>query len=436
VSSARPSAPPAVLWISRKLEEAGYETWAVGGAVRDALLRRPSGDWDMATRARPEQVEKLFRRTVPIGVEHGTVGVLARDGIMYELTTFRKDVETDGRHAVVAFADRVEDDLARRDFTINAIAWHPLREQLLDPFGGAADLEAGVLRTVGSAGDRIAEDYLRILRAFRFAGRFGLQIAHETWSAICGSVAHLASLSPERVREELIKVLEVDAKPSVALGLYASSGALAVLYPEFSASPAAADPRDAWGETLAAVDHLQRGRPHMRLAQLLWGLEPTAVVLILTRLRFSNAQVDEVARRAGAREMPPADGTDESFRRWLSTTGPERLAAVARLSLARARATGAAAATADPVGAGDEDGCAGVVASWRRARAVLASGAALSVGALALNGRDLIGMGLRPGPNFGHILDDLLDYVLADPARNRPELLASRVQEFVENADG
>lgn len=435
MSSARPSAPPAVLWISRKLEEAGYETWAVGGAVRDALLRRPSGDWDMATRARPEQVQNLFRRTVPIGVEYGTVGVLARDGTMYELTTFRKDVETDGRHASVAFADRVEDDLARRDFTINAIAWHPLREQLLDPFGGAADLEAGVLRTVGSAGDRIAEDYLRVLRAFRFAGRFGLQIADETWSALCGSVAHLASLSPERVREELIKVLEVDAKPSVALGLYSSSGALAVLYPEFSTLQAAAGGRDAWAETLAAVDHLRRGRPHMRLAQLLWGLEPAAVVPILTRLRFSNAQVDEVARRAGATEMPPADGTDESFRRWLSTTGPERLAAVARLSLARARAN-AGAATADPLGAGNEDGCAEVVASWRRARAVLVSGAALSVGALALNGRDLIRLGLRPGPNFGHILDDLLDYVLADPTRNRPELLESRVQELVENADG
>ena len=211
MNTLRPSAPPAVRWITRTLEEAGHDTWAVGGAVRDALLGRPSGDWDLTTRARPDELQELFRRTVPIGIEHGTVGVLVRDGTMFEVTTFRKDVETDGRHAVVAFADRVEDDLARRDFTINAIAWHVLREELLDPFQGVEDLEAGVLRTVGIAADRLAEDYLRVLRAFRFAGRFALKIEQETWSALCESVRDLPSLSAERIREELIKVLSAEA---------------------------------------------------------------------------------------------------------------------------------------------------------------------------------------------------------------------------------
>ncbi|MDH3421587.1 MAG: polynucleotide adenylyltransferase, partial [Gemmatimonadota bacterium] len=150
MASPTPSAPPAVGWIARTLEEGGYDTWAVGGAVRDAYMGRPSGDWDLATRATPREVQKLFRRTVPIGIDHGTVGVLARDGTMYEVTTFRKDVETDGRHAVVSFADTIEEDLARRDFTVNAVAWHPLREVLLDPFGGVGDLERRILRTVGA----------------------------------------------------------------------------------------------------------------------------------------------------------------------------------------------------------------------------------------------------------------------------------------------
>ena len=395
--------------------------------MRDALLGRRSGDWDLTTKARPDQLQKLFRRTVPIGIEHGTVGVLARDGTMFEVTTFRKDVETDGRHAVVAFADRVEDDLARRDFTINAIAWHPLREELLDPFRGIEDLDARVLRTVGVAADRLAEDYLRVLRAFRFAGRFALKIEQETWSALRESVRHLTSLSAERVREELLKVLSEDPEPSGTLALYAESGALSVLYPELSEFRAADVGADAWSEKLASVDQLPTGRPYLRLAQLLWGLGPSAAATVLTRLRLSNAQIDEVARRAECPEMPPADADDEAFRRWLSAAGSIRFAAVARLGLARARARHQT---------GFDGSCDAVVAAWRRARAVLATGPALSVAELAVDGRDLIRMGLRPGPDFGLILDDLLDFVLEDPARNRADVLETRVGAIVDSGDG
>ena len=133
------SAPEAVRWIVRTLEDAGHPTWVVGGAIRDGLLDVDDEDWDLATRARPPQVRALFKRTVPIGIEHGTVGVLTRGGVMYEVTTFRRDVETFGRRAVVAFADRIEDDLARRDFTINAVAWHPITREVRDPFGGLDD---------------------------------------------------------------------------------------------------------------------------------------------------------------------------------------------------------------------------------------------------------------------------------------------------------
>ena len=421
------TAPPAVSWITRTLEEAGHDTWAVGGAVRDALMGRPSGDWDLTTRARPDQIQELFRRTVPIGMVHGTVGVLARDGTMLEVTTFRKDVETDGRHAVVAFADRVEDDLARRDFTINAIAWHPLRKELLDPFRGIEDLEARVLRTVGVAADRLAEDYLRVLRAFRLAGHLALQIEEETWSALCESVRHLPSLSAERIREELVKVLSADRKPSDALMLYTESGALSVLYPELSELRVSLAGGDPWSEKLAGLDQLPPGRPYLRLAQLLWGLDPSAVAQILTRLRLSNAQVDELARRAACADMPSPEADDEEFRRWLSAAGPTRLAAVARLGLARARARRQV---------GRDDTCDAVVAAWRRARAVLATGAALSVADLEFDGRDLIRMGLQPGPEFGRILDDLLDFVLADPIRNRTEVLEGRVADLAQSGDG
>ncbi|HMB69698.1 MAG TPA: CCA tRNA nucleotidyltransferase, partial [bacterium] len=228
--------PGPVRWIVRTLEEADYETWTVGGAVRDAVAGRPSDDWDLATRATPEEVRRIFRRTVPVGIEHGTVGVLARDGTLYEVTTFRRDVETFGRHAVVAFAETLAEDLDRRDFTINALAWHPLRNELFDPHDGAGDLRRGVLRTVGAPAERFAEDYLRVLRALRFAGRFGMAIEPSTWDALTAAVPHLYVLSPERVREELWKVLEGKEPPSRPLELYRRSGALAMVAPEIAAA--------------------------------------------------------------------------------------------------------------------------------------------------------------------------------------------------------
>jgi len=427
-----PSAPPAVDWIARTLEERGYDTWAVGGAVRDVYLGRPSGDWDLATRATPQEVRKLFRRTVPIGIEHGTVGVLARDGTMYEVTTFRRDVETDGRHAVVSFADTIEEDLARRDFTLNAVAWHPLREQLLDPFGGVGDLGRRILRTVGAPEERFREDYLRILRALRFAGLFDLEVEAGTWTALCALVGHLPVLSAERVREELLKVFDADPEPAHALELYAVSGALAVLYPELDAlrgvDSELADV-DLWTLSARTTAELPAGRPFLRLAALLRELDGDACAGLLFRLKLSNAQTDETAFRAGAAPLPPSDAEDRNLRRWLSSSGPSRLAALARLDLARARAE---------CRLGGPDRTAAVVSSWRKARQVRSTAPPLAVGDLALDGRGLISLGLPPGPDFGRILDALLDWVLDDPGRNRRELLEAKALELAgsDPADG
>ena len=423
MSVIQPVAPDAVRWIVRTLEEGGYETWGVGGAIRDAVLGRRSGDWDLATRARPSQVRRLFKRTVPIGVEHGTIGVLARDGTLFEVTTFRKDVDTDGRHAVVEFADTIGEDLSRRDFTINAIAWHPLREELFDPFDGAGDLERHVLRTVGAARDRFHEDYLRILRAIRFAGRFELDMEEDTWSALGALVDRLPALSAERIRDELLKVLGADPRPGRALSMYRTSGALHVLFPEVEALAETSAGVGSWSHTLGVIDRLPAGRPHLRLAALLRPLQADAVAAVLMRLRLSNANVDDVARLAGLEPLPAPDAAEEDVRRWLSRHGVTSLHAAARMDLAAAR---------------HEDGgapsrCASVVAGWRRAKAVCRARPPLRVAELAIDGRDLIRLGLRPGPRFGDVLEGLLDWVLEDPARNAPDVLAPRALELHES---
>jgi tRNA nucleotidyltransferase (CCA-adding enzyme) len=443
----RPAPPPSVREIARVLEDAGHPTWAVGGAVRDALLDRPSGDWDLATRARPEQTRRLFRRTVPVGIEHGTVGVFGRDDVMYEVTTFRRDVETFGRHAVVEFADGIEEDLARRDFTFNAVAWHPLREELLDPHGGVADLERRRLRTVGQPADRFAEDYLRVLRALRFAGRFEMQVEPATWRALVAATAHLAVLSAERVREELLKIVGQTRRASRALSLYAAAGVLAALYPELERVAALDGDVGApgpWTRSLLAVDALAPGRRRVRLAALLHGVGmPSARAPdlrggwryigheqaggriadeLLLRLRFSN---DERARvvalvRSQSAFFPP-DAPPAGIRRWLRDIGPDLVPDLFRLRLA--------------LGAGAVPG-RGVPPDLKARRrlvgAVMATRPPLALSQLAIGGDDLKAIGVEPGPGLGQLLRRLHDVVLEDPGLNRREALLEIAQREVE----
>ena len=418
-----PHAPAAVGWITRTLEEAGYETWAVGGAVRDLLLGVESVDWDMATRARPEQVRRLFRRTVPIGIEHGTMGVLARDGTLYEVTTFRRDVETHGRHATVQFADRLDDDLSRRDFTINAVAWHPLRDELHDPFGGVEDLERALLRTVGPPVARFAEDYLRVLRALRFAGRFELTIDPPTWTALCAATDRLGVMSPERVREELLKVLG-STRPSGSLSLYAGAGVLSALMPELAGLMGAIRPHrpvDAWTYGVLVADTLPARRPLLRLAALLQTAGPRAAAQLLVRLRFSNAQSDAVAALVAAGLGPPlASAPPVDLRRWLARVEPARLRELVRIWSAQERVD-RALGVAEPVDA---------TGGWRALRQELSAEPPLTVADLAVNGTDLIRAGFKPGPHFGRILDALLEWVLEDPGLNERERLLALARDL------
>ncbi len=435
--------PGGVRWIARTLEESGYETWAVGGAVRDALAGRPSKDWDLTTRATPAEMRRIFPRTIPIGVDHGTMGILDRSGTLFEVTTFRRDVETTGRHATVVFAESLDEDLARRDFTINAVAWHPLRARLHDPFEGARDMESRILRTVGVPADRFAEDYLRVLRALRFAGVFRLEVEGETWRALVAAVPELGILSPERVRDEMEKVLGAAAPPSAALSLYAASGALRALYPELAALIGLRNDRGpvgAWSRTLRTVDLISRSHCAIRWAALLnevglpvpggqvgerGGSRATLrAITLLERLRSSNARIREVAEIvAGMSDPPRDDAADAELRRWVARTGRGAVPGCLRIwgALARGEALTGGGGTVSQA-----------LRRARRIRAILKSGAPLEVGDVALNGRDLIRIGYRPGPYFGEVLDFLLGRVLDEPELNERDRLLPLAEHWLE----
>ena len=422
--------PVAVREICRALEGAGFEAWCVGGAVRDALLGIETLDWDIATSARPEEVQRLFRRTVPVGIQFGTVGVLDREGVLHEVTTFRHDVETDGRHAVVRFGASLDEDLARRDLTINAIAVHAETLAIRDPFDGRGDLARGVVRCVGVAAARMEEDRLRALRAIRFAGRFDFTIDLETWAAICASAPFLTRLSMERVKQELDKIMEQVERPSASLERYREAGVLAVLLPVLVDVPAL---RFRTIDFLARPARVRRpARRALRLAALFaepGQAAPAALERTLKGLRFSNEEVALTRSVAAAVAAVPSMAVvteqfsaEVTLRRFVATVGRLQVPLVARVLWARAAAT-LASADADiaRVRAARQAG----IRLYRRAMRI-AWRDPITLGDLAIDGDDLRGVGIRNGPEVGATLKRLLELVLADPSRNtRESLLAA-----------
>lgn len=378
--------PQAVLDILVRLEEAGYETWCVGGAIRDGLLGDDQLDVDLATAAPPAAVQRLFRRTVPVGVEHGTVGVLDPDGGLHEVTTFRRDVRTDGRRAEVEFGVSLDEDLARRDFTINAIAWHPLRREWRDPFGGRDDLEARIVRAVGDPADRFREDRLRILRALRFAARFGFTIAAPTWAAARDQAADTAHLSAERVREEWWKGVQSARDPLALLRLWRDAGVADTWLGEGAAR---------WHEPPAMPAAVCRD-PLLLLAAWRTPVEP-----VLRRLKTSNA---EIARGRGIDRGPAEPGSAEpvAVRRWMADVGD------AASDLALLAAVG-------------RDEPPHWVRTWRE---IVARGDPTTRRELAVSGDDLVREGVvEPGPAMGALLDRLLAAVIESPELNRRDAL-------------
>src|SRR6266576_2776963 len=378
--------PSEVLKIAKKLEDAGFETWCVGGAIRDNLLGVPNHDFDLTTAAPPAEVQKVFKRTVPVGIEHGTVAVLDAANQAHEVTTFRKDIQTDGRHAVVEFGVSLMDDLARRDFTINAIAYHPIRHEWCDPFQGAQDLAKKLIRSVGDPNWRFQEDYLRILRALRFSARFEFRIHPRTLEAAEANIQGLAQLSAERVRDEWFKGIQTAKKVSKLVTLWRDVGATRIWLPEMGAESA----------EQGAVDKLPRD-PVLISAFL--AKDPAS---LLTRLKCSTKDIERGRAIGQWRAKYPDPKDPAAIRRWLSAVeqyADDLLALLPAASSPLLKSVAAIRAKHPPLGFKD----------------------------LAVKGDDLIAAGVRPGPDVGEALARLLDEVLEDPARNTREYLLSRV---------
>jgi tRNA nucleotidyltransferase (CCA-adding enzyme) len=392
--------PSDVLEIARTLEAAGHQAWCVGGAVRDTLLGVPNTDYDVATSATPEQVKSLFKKTIAVGERFGTVGVYIRRRT-YEVTTFRRDVETDGRHAVVQYGASLEEDLARRDFTINAIAYQPLHHHWSDPFGGEADLSRKLVRAVGDPAARFREDYLRILRAIRFAARFEFAIEDATWSAMLAQVGGLAQLSAERVREEWFKGLMTARSLSRLIELWLTSGAAGVWLPELLSGRL--EGRATMLPALEALVGAGAARDPVLLTILLC-LDPVSV---LVRLKSSRA---DIARAAAVLSgVPEPEGTDlVSVRRWMAAVGE----AANDLMDVWQFQHGAPPLWAPVV------------------KGIRERNEPLTRKQLALTGDDLRAAGFPPGPEMGLLLDRLLGLVVDDPQLNTREALLVKAREL------
>ena len=418
------------------LHAAGYAAYAVGGCVRDSLLGRTAHDWDLCTSALPQQVMELFgtEQCIPTGLQHGTV-TIKYGGQLYETTTFRTEGSyTDGRHPdAVQFVPDVREDLARRDFTINAMAYNEA-EGLVDPFGGQADLQNGLLRAVGEPQQRFTEDALRILRLYRFAARFGFALDAATARAARQLALHLDCISAERIQEELAKLL---AAPQP--GAYLEPAVLAVVLPELT--PAALE------AAKPVVDACPAGEENLpvRWAALLGTLGEADTRRVLKRLRCSNACIEETAvlvretagegvcgsfllghesghsiarpTACGSRVPPqrtvlgetPAHAGEVAIRRLLGRYG---LCTVERLC--------ALCAALHPQ---DAQNCA---LAAQRARQLEADGVCCRVSQLAVNGRDLMAAGIPAGPALRRVLEALLDGVIrAEYPNEKPALLAA-----------
>ena len=386
------------------LHAAGHAAYVVGGCVRDSLLGLTPHDWDLCTSALPQQVMELFgaQRCIPTGLQHGTVTV-KQSGALYEITTFRTEgTYTDGRHPdEVHFVPDVREDLARRDLTINAMAYNE-KEGLVDPFGGQADLQSGIVRAVGVPRQRFTEDALRILRLYRFAARFGFAIDPPTAQAAQELCAHLDCVSVERIEEELAKLLSAPAPAA-----YLDKKILLVILPELSSEAlAAAKP---------VVDACPAGAENLpiRLAALLLSLGEDGIRRTLRRLRCSNACIEETA--VLVREAVPGVPVSLNIyaRRLL---GKYNLCTVQRI---------AALGTAlQPERAAD------FAVLSELAEQLDADGVCCRVSQLAVNGRDLMAAGVPAGPGIRKVLEALLDGVIREEYPNERQALLAAVQQL------
>jgi tRNA nucleotidyltransferase (CCA-adding enzyme) len=442
--------PPSAVAVLDHLHAAGHAAFVVGGSLRDALLGRTPADWDMATDARPDRLVAIFPGAVYEN-RFGTVAV-RRDDEVFEITTFRTehDYADFRRPHRVEFGDEIETDLARRDFTVNAMAWgrvasHEGPNALVDPFDGLADLDPGWLRAVGDPDARFREDALRMIRAVRLAATLGFQVEPATLAAIARNATLAGHLSGERVGAELAKLLEAPA-PSIGLRLAEETGLLAVVSPELAMQRGIAQNKlpgeDLWDHTLRTVDATPANRPVIRLAALVHDIGKPATLAdghfhhhdvvgarlaeeLLRRLRYPRTASEAVAHlvRHHMFTVDP-EATDAAIRRFIKRIGRTDLDALFALR------------RADDIGSGMDPDDADLHAFRARIDAQLAAEAALDRYALAIDGSDLMReLGLVPGPRLGRIIDGLVDAVIADPVLNERGSLLLLAQGMLADMD-
>lgn len=441
--------PRRVAAVMRRLHGAGFEASLVGGCVRDLLAGEQPIDWDIATSARPEQTAALF----PGAVWENRFGTVTIDRI--EVTTYRSESGYRDRRRPdsVEWGRTLTDDLSRRDFTINAVAWVPgdlrrRRGRLVDPFGGRADLRARVLRAVGDPDQRFAEDALRLLRAVRFATRFGLLLDPATEAAIRRLAPTAASLSGERVRDELLRIMaSTAAPPSRAFLLMEDLGLLGVLLPELAAlrgiPQGKALPGDALDHSLRTADALPAADPLLRLTGLLHDLGKATTLAdghfighetvganlatgVMRRLRFGRDEIAHAAHLVAQHMFAyTPDWTDAAVRRFIHRVGIGNLDDLFALR------------RADNVASGAVEPRTGGTAELRARIEHERSESPLEQRQMAIDGRDLVAeLGLEPGPLVGRLLDELFVVVTDDPRRNRrDELLAIARDRLVTGED-
>ncbi len=441
--------PRIVKDFSSFFSQAGHQCYLVGGAVRDMLMGRKVQDYDIATDALPREVTAIFRRVIPTGIKHGTVTVLFK-GTRFEVTTFRVDREyRDGRRPdSVTFSPSIREDLKRRDFTINAMAYDLQKQCLLDPHEGRSDLKAGIIRAIGDPLKRFQEDGLRPVRACRFAAQLGFKIEENTFGCIPRSLETVKQVSAERIRDELIRILKAPT-PSIGFELLNDCGILRLFMPELVACQEVGRGElhryDLYHHLLYACDAAPRDNLVVRLAALLHDLgkprsmsrtpegtlhfhrhEELSARLaqkILRRLRFPN----QVGKRVGhlvAQHMFHYEErwSDAAVRRFVARIGVEYIPDI--LSLRRADQLAMV---------GERFVSTSLIALEKRIEKVLAKDSALSFKDLAVNGDDLMAeLGIPAGPKIGIVLNALLESVLEDPSQNERERLLRIAERFYE----
>lgn len=436
--------PEKVDTIIKRIQSAGFEAYAVGGCVRDSLLGREPGDWDITTSALPHQVKGLFEKTFDTGIEHGTVTVLlGREG--FEVTTYRIDGEyEDSRHPKdVIFTGNLAEDLKRRDFTINAMAYNE-ETGIVDIFGGVDDLAKRTIRCVGDARERFGEDALRILRAVRFAAQLGFEIEEETKAGIREMAGDLANISAERIQAELIKMV-ISFHPEQILEAW-ELGITKVILPEFDVMMETGQetPHHKYNVGIHTVKAMEAVAPDkvLRLTMLLHDCakpqmktidengvahfkghdvegEETAKV-ILKRLKFDNDTMRKVCRlvRWHDYRMP---ATPKAVRRAVYKIGEDLFGDYLEVRKADLKAQG------DYQREEKEKNLRGVEACYQE---ILEKEQCVSLKSLAVSGSDLIAVGMSPGKEIGIMLQKLLDYVIEHPEANEKDTLLALISKL------